>query len=560
VQPIQCSHCREPLAPEAAFCPKCGTQAATLVTGPDGVPVGGAADPDGSAEVESRLRAALGPKYVVRRRVGRGGFAEVYEVWDEELHRRLALKVLRPDLAWTDGMLRRFRDEARAVAQLAHPGILPIHFVGEHEGLVYYAMPFVEGRTLADILKASGPLPVRRAVTIAAQVLEALEHAHRRGLVHRDIKPDNVMVDDTTDRAVLVDFGIVKNVAAPGGHTQAGFVVGTPQYMSPEQALGESTVDGRSDVYAMGALLFHLVTGSTPFEGDSSPEIVRQHLSEPPPSATARDPRIPAWLSAAIGKAMAKRPDDRFASADAMRADLVAHHPEEVATAEQPAAPAPAAVGGARSRRHWLVLLPALALAVVALAWWWSVNRPVLEFRNQLVQPVHLVVGGTEVATIAPDSAAHVPLRWRGLTTGQWYVDPPTTAGGTAVGEDLQGSLSLERPRGTVDWTATSRPKMGAFFAPMITNDTGEPLELVINAGLVGAVTCPCRVPPGATRMAVGYYRLFGNSTVLVRDPEGREARFEGFADQVDPVSGSVGLRFREGDLRRPGTLHGVLR
>ena len=215
-----------------------------------------------STPVAEQLRRALGPQFVVERLVGRGGFAEVYEVRDTELRRRLAVKVLRTDIDWSERMFTRFKQEARALAQLSHPHTVPVHFVGEGEGLVFYVMPFIEGITLADMLRADGPLDLNLAVGVAAPILDALEHAHRNGIVHRDIKPDNILIDGSSGRPLLVDFGISKLLTeeAPADAD----VLGTPHYMAPEQALGEKSVDGRADVYAMGAVLYQMLTGEPP--------------------------------------------------------------------------------------------------------------------------------------------------------------------------------------------------------------------------------------------------------------------------------------------------------
>ncbi len=193
---LTCPSCRSEIPRGAAFCPACGTASPTVIT--DERAVATPTTPGASAApTADRLARALGSKYEVKRLIGRGGFAEVYELWDKDLDRRLACKVLHPEIAWTPGMLARFRQEAKALARLHHPAIMPIHFTGDGEGLVFYVMPFVEGESLADALRRRGHFSVDEALKIAEPVLQALGHAHAQGLVHRDIKPDNILISKT---------------------------------------------------------------------------------------------------------------------------------------------------------------------------------------------------------------------------------------------------------------------------------------------------------------------------------------------------------------------------
>src|SRR5881392_1938918 len=341
---LTCPSCRAEIPSGSAFCPACGTPSPTVVTTssppvPLSVPERGdigrttavPAPALAGVPTAQRLARALGSKYEVRRLVGRGGFAEVYELWDKDLDRRLACKVLHPEIAWTPGMLARFRQEAKALARLQDPAILAIHFTGDGEGLVYYVMPFVEGESLAERLRRRGPYTADEALKIAEPILQALSHAHTQGLVHRDIKPDNVMVEAKSGRVLLLDFGIAKLLDPGGGggdaggaKTATGFTVGTVQYMSPEQALGQPNLDGRSDLYAFGAMLYQMVTGTPPYDGNSSAEIVGKHLGHAVPVASDVNAKIPRWLSTVIVRCLAKKPEDRFQDADEVLAALAA--------------------------------------------------------------------------------------------------------------------------------------------------------------------------------------------------------------------------------------------
>jgi hypothetical protein len=432
-------------------------------------------DPTAAADTVHRLARALGPKYEVRRLVGRGGFAEVYEVFDRELERRLAVKVLRPDIAWTSGMLQRFKQETRAIARLQHPNILPIHFVGEGEGIVYYAMPYVEGQSLADLLRHSGRLSAEQAVGIAAPVLDALRHAHEQGLVHRDIKPDNIMIEAPSGRPLLVDFGIAKQLDGGAGLTQTGFVVGTPHYMSPEQALGQGNLDARSDLYAFGAVLFQMVTGAPPFDGETSQEIVGKHLAEPPPVPSDVDARIPLWLSHVITRCLQKRPEERYQSADRVLGALSQgrasgpHEPvsaqrviagvsteaktelvpstERRAAAPGPGVPTAAAPSGGSKRGIGRLLAIAIPLIVVVVAAGLWLSRPTLVFQNRLIVPVRVTAGGREQVVEAGGRFTAALARRRPLVA-VWTTIRPDGDAGAPMGVELSGAVNIVKPRG----------------------------------------------------------------------------------------------------------------
>lgn len=505
------------------------------------------------------LAKALGPKYEVRRLVGSGGFAEVYEVWDKDLERRLAVKVLRPDVSWTAGTIERFQRETRAIARLEHPNILPIHFVGEGEGLAYYAMPFVDGMSLGDLLRRSGALPPDRALAIIIPVLDALDHAHRAGLLHRDIKPDNIMLDTARGRPLLVDFGIARRLDADAGAglTQTGLVVGTPHYMSPEQALGDPNLDKRSDLYSLGAVLFQMVTGTPPFDGESSQQIVGKHIADPPPAAHDVNPAVSRELSDVILRLLEKQPKDRFQSAGEVIAALESD--KQPSTMRSRASAAAAAtellVSGARTaprtgaradgrtgrrrRIGWVAAAVALILALGAGAMY--LRGPTLVFENRLGGTVTVQVAGEERRILPGGSFALGLERGRRLDLA-WQLVPQL---GMAFGD----TIAVPDPRGTVRIAATARPTHGAYFAPLITNETGEPLSITVNAGLAGAMSCHCTIPVGAVRLAVGYYPLFENSTVRA-EAGARAATFRDLGAQVDMSRGTVGLLFRAGDLR----------
>ena len=324
-----CSKCRAQLPEEALHCPSCGTDVPTD-PGIDPAPLrtgSAVATPVGfrskRESVQSRLQRAMGMNYEVKECVGRGGFAEVYEVLDIHLERRLAAKVLMPEIAANPGTRERFTHEARTVARLNHPSILPIHFVGDAEDLAYYVMPFIEGDSVRNVLQRQGKMTTAETVAVAKPILEALSHAHDVGLIHRDIKPDNVMIDAKTHQALLVDFGIAKAVDSEKASnlTQTGQAVGTPYFMSPEQALGDK-LDGRSDLYSFGAMLFEMVIGKKPYDGESAHEIVLKHVADPIPIPSQVDPTVPDWLSDVIVRLLQQQPGERYQTAAEVLAAL----------------------------------------------------------------------------------------------------------------------------------------------------------------------------------------------------------------------------------------------
>ncbi|WP_373069089.1 serine/threonine-protein kinase [Gemmatimonas sp.] len=267
--------------------------------------------------IVERLTTALSDRYRVERELGAGGMATVYLAHDLKHDRDVAIKVLHPDLGAALGG-ERFLSEIRTTARLQLPYILPLLDSGDADGLLYYVMPLVTGETLRARLERERQLPIADALRIAREVASALDYAHRQGVIHRDIKPENILLHDGS--ALVADFGIALAVQSAGGArmTQTGLSLGTPQYMSPEQAMGERTIDSRSDVYALGAVLYEMLAGDAPFIGSSVQAIAAKVLSEKPtPIHMLRD-TVPLGVEQAVGTALAQLPADRFASATAL--------------------------------------------------------------------------------------------------------------------------------------------------------------------------------------------------------------------------------------------------
>ena len=297
-----------------------------------------------------RLVAAVGTQYLVDAEIGRGGMAVVYRATDVRLNRRVAIKVLPPELAFNADVRERFLREAQTSAQLTHPHIVPIYTVDEREGLVYFVMALVDGESLAQRLAREPQLPIADARRILADVADALAYAHARGVVHRDVKPDNIMLDRVTGRAVVTDFGIARAAAGDSRLTVTGVAVGTPAYMSPEQALGERELDGRSDIYSLGVVGYQMLAGAPPFRASNTPAMLVKHVSETPRPLDTLRPDAPAALVHAIVRALAKKPEDRWA--DAARVPRRDPRPARSGAYVEPAAePAPRAAAAPRRAR-----------------------------------------------------------------------------------------------------------------------------------------------------------------------------------------------------------------
>ncbi len=262
------------------------------------------------------MQHALDGAYAIERELGRGGMGAVFLARDLALDRPVAIKVLPPELAARPELRERFLRETRTAAAFSHPNIVPVHAVEARGGVLCFVMGYVDGETLAERLRRAGPLGASEAVRLLQETAWALSYAHGRGVVHRDVKPDNILLERATGRALVTDFGIARATAA-SGLTAVGEVVGTPHFMSPEQAAGE-TVDGRSDLYSLGVVAFCAVTGRVPFDGTSSQAVLAKHLTEAAPAVAALRPDLPAPLAAAIDRLLLKEPAERFASGEAL--------------------------------------------------------------------------------------------------------------------------------------------------------------------------------------------------------------------------------------------------
>ena len=386
-------------------------------------------------DVDETFAAAIAPRYQIERKLGEGGMALVYLARDSRHGRLVALKVLRPEVATTLGA-ERFLREITIAARLVHPNILPLHDSGEAAGRLYYVMPYVEGATLRQRLDREKQLPLADVADITSQVAAALDYAHAQGVVHRDVKPDNVLL--VNDRVLVADFGLARALTSASSSplTRTGTVVGTPAYMSPEQCAPGEAVDARSDVYALACMTFEMIAGVTPFRGATAQAMMAHQISGDPPSVCAERERCPRALDEVLKRGLAKSPADRYQRAGELAAALAKAVREEDTTA---AAPGRARGDSRRRGRRWM---PAgiLALAIVVGGWFVARNAgagPALDRNSYVVFPLRVDSAATATGIKGEEISdrLHGAMeRWRGIrmvdglrVTDLWARQPPAT-------------------------------------------------------------------------------------------------------------------------------------
>jgi serine/threonine-protein kinase len=389
-----------------------------------------------------RLASLLADRYVIERELGAGGMATVYLAHDVRHDRKVALKVLRPELAAILGG-ERFLAEIKTTANLQHPHILPLHDSGEADGIVFYVMPYVEGESLRDRLSREKQLPVDEAVRIACEVADALDYAHRHGVIHRDIKPENILLHD--GHVQVADFGIALAVSTAGGGTrmtETGMSLGTPHYMAPEQAMGEREITPKADIYALGCVLYEMLTAEPPFTGATAQAIIARVMTEEPRSLTLQRRTIPPHVEAAVRKALEKLPADRFATAGQLLEALT--HPGSIPLMPATAAGvAPVAAKGfaGKGRFALATLAGAVALLVLGAALWQWLGpkrvaraNPVVRFGIALPRDAQPVGATGSTIAFSPDGSRIVyvgraPSGQRLYTRGLDQLDPVAIAG-----------------------------------------------------------------------------------------------------------------------------------
>ncbi len=490
-------------------CPKCGIEYpdTTTLCPADGVAL--------ETDADSLIGTILAEKYRIDARLNAGGMGTVYRGTHVLMEKTVAIKVLRPSLAADEKIVARFSREARAASRISHPNALSVTDFGEDDrGHVFLVMEFLSGRTLKQLIRDEGPLPLQRVVDITRQIADALNAAHSQGVVHRDLKSDNIMLLDTMtgDHAKVLDFGIAK-INEPDGIPDAGLtapnlVIGTPQYMSPEQCSQEGEIDSRSDIYSLGVILYEMLVGHVPFAGESPTMVMMKHLQEPVPSVLDERDDVPAAVGRVVARAMAKVRDNRYQTASELIEDLViasgmtirrtpavttagpsqtSDEPDEVtvlrmreepqpvparrAPVTVPVAPAMPPPAAPASFNPMKIIVPSAVALIVVFAAFWLFNRPApVSGSNTNQQPA---------GTLAADPNSQ-----------------PVQAGPSPTGRGEQGIPS----GGTISPPAIASPSPEASFEPSV-EPTEEPSPSPSKAPPLPAPTrtvVPETLPPPA--------------------------------------------------------------
>jgi serine/threonine-protein kinase len=473
----------------------------------------------------------LGDRYEIHRGLARGGMAQVYLARDRSLDRPVAVKELVPEFATDPSFVERFRREAQAAANLSHPNIVGVYDWGTQDGTYFIVMEYVDGPSLSQVIRRDGPIHPRRAAEIASEVAAALGFAHSRGVVHRDVKPGNVLLTGT-GQAKVTDFGIARALSSPDENlTQAGSVMGTATYFSPEQAQG-LPVDPRADLYSLGVVLYEMCTGRTPFTGDTPLAIAYKHVQDTPPPPESIVPDLPAGMSAVIAKLLSKRPDDRYTSAEDLRADLRRFLDGQVTNAEREAHGAPADPAAAmattvtpsvaavepvpeeephKSRTGWFLAAMVVLLALLAAGLFWFANG-----LGGATVEVPDVVGLTREQ--AEDDLAELEL------TAEVTEEPSDTVeAGRVISQDPEAGTEVEESSSVELKVSTG---VAQVTVPAVTGlSQAEAERILLDAGLTPGVESveDDSVDPGV---------------VLSQDPPANEQVAEGSTVRIDVSRG----------------------
>ncbi len=463
---MNCYKCKTPIPDNSRFCSACGAD----VSGDSHAATATMAD-DGSAELFNKLQVELGDEYILEKELGRGGMAVVFLGHDARLGRKVAVKVLPPELTYGGGgsMIERFKREAQTAAKLDHPNIIPVYRVAPGGKLFWYVMKFLDGEPLDHVLEHEGQMTVERTVAIVSQVAEALDYAHQSQVVHRDVKPANVVVDKK-GRVTVTDFGIAKALDA-NTLTASGSIIGTPYYMSPEQCKGKR-VGPAADQYSLAVMTYQMLGGHVPFTGDSAVEIVHKHVADPVPPLSVLRPNLPEKVVQVVERGLAKTPDERFATvADFARALKAASEGLDIALAP------PLKTGPARMSKTALVSpVPGALRTAKGKA---RGKKGLLIGAGAVIVVAAVAVGlyvrqtGTPTASRPADTTAAANVA-AAPSVSQVPTQPPAETTATAVRPPATQSPSRAARRQTQAPTQASRPP-ASQPAPTVTQQAQRP-------------------------------------------------------------------------------------